>query len=231
MSPEEANTSLDGKKDMLTDLSLKEIIDGCQQKIENQCFELFRRAFDEKNEQAKTAVYYQYRRLVFDWAHKALAGYPLTEQDVEDITSQAMVKFFRHLTRVSVADRYEHVAQILGYCKKCVKTSAIDFTRKAMRAKRNKEEWIDKVLERKASFPSPEKEVEREQLRQEIRAFANKHLDETEKLYIELKFEHGLTPRQMVEMYPKEFPNAREVYKIWDRVKKRLRPLFKIYLK
>lgn len=216
---------------MLNNLLLNEIVHGCQQRQEDKCFELFVRAFDEKNEEAKTAVYHQYRKLVFDWVHKALASYPLTEQDVEDIASQAMVKFFRHLSRVSVADRYDHVAQILGYCKKCVKTSAIDFTRKAMRAKRNQDEWIDKVLERRVTFPSPEKGVQQQQLRQQISVFVNKHLDETEALYIKLKFEHGLTPRQMVERYPEIFQNSRKVYKIWDRVKKRLRPLFKLYLK
>lgn len=231
MSSEDAKTSPDGQKDMLTDLPLNEIVDGCKQKIEERCFELFRRAFDEKNEEAKTAIYQQYRKLIFDWAHKGLASYPQTEQDVEDITSQATIKFFRHLNRVSVAECYEHVAQMLGYWKKCVKTTTIDFTRKAIRAQRNKDEWIDQVLQRKISSPSPEKRMVQEQLHQQIQELVEKHLDETERLYLKLKFEYGLKPNQMVEMHPETFPNPREVYKIWDRVKKRLRQLFKLYLK
>lgn len=220
--------SPDWKVQMLNDLPLNEIIDGCRQQKPRYCFELFGRAFDENNGEAETAVYNQYKELVFNWIYRALVSNPFTKQDVEDIASQAWFKFIKHLKRVSIADCYNHVAQLLTYLKRCVKTTTLDFFDDKKRKKNIEDELIKNNLTEN-SLKKQNDETERQHLAAQIREIVEKHVkDPEELLYIKLRFGYDMKPRQMVD--DGHFPDSRTVYKIWDRLRKRLKPVFSIYL-
>jgi RNA polymerase sigma factor (sigma-70 family) len=188
---------------------------------------LFRRAFDEGDKEAQNAVYKHYKKLMFDWVYKNSAAYALTEQDIEDIASEAMIKFFKGLKqKKDFLKKYKHIAQILAYGKRCAKSAVIDLIRKKARQKRNQEEWLKEVFE--LSSPSPEEEVQHSELRQQVQELVKKHVtDPQEMRYIELKFVYGLSPKEIVKRFGHEFAEPRILYRLDDRIKKRLKPLFK----
>ncbi len=215
---------------MLNHLPLNEIIDGCKQNKPGYCFELFRRVFDEKNQEAASVLYEQYNSLVFDWVFKSLKGYRVSEQDAEDLASQANLKFFKHMMKdVPLDSRYEHIAQLLAYWRTCVRTTVIDFLRKKRREDQIMERLAQGLLTEESSGLSLGVDIEQEECRQKIRELLNKHVSDEERELLRLKFEEGLTPREIEELYPDKYP-VKKQYKIWDRVKKRLRKIFKIYL-
>jgi DNA-directed RNA polymerase specialized sigma24 family protein len=207
------------------------VVQPCQRVGSNQAaqseeeFERFRRAFDDQDEEAQEAIYHQYKILVFAWIHRVSGSYSLSQLDIEEIANQAIFKLFNHLKKVSIADNYEHVAQLLAYCRRCVKTTAIDF----MRRNAPKPQETQLSMSNFCS-PSPEHEVLRQALCQQIRELVDKHvIDAQERRYLELKFVHGYTPKEIVTHFPDEFRDRRTLYKLWDRIKKRLKPLCEIY--
>jgi RNA polymerase sigma factor (sigma-70 family) len=216
---------------MLDQVPLNQIVCGCQQKKPGYCFELFRRVFDERDQEAANELYEQYKRLVFNWVYKNLKGYRLPEQDVEDIASQATMKFFDQMMRsVPLASRYEDMAQLLGYWRTCVRSTVIDFQRKKMRQERLIERWSDKILTDVFLRASAEEKIQREEFSLRVRELLNQHLTKQEKRYLELKIVEGLKRREIAERFPEQFP-LKIQDKIWDRIRKRLRKLFKIYLR
>lgn len=213
-------------------LPLDQIIGGCEQQKDGYCLELLCCAFDQKNQLAMTAVYHQYHKLVFDWVYKSSASspYPLAQEDIEDIAMKAITKFFRHLERVDVRSTYKHIAQALGYCRKCVKTTVIDVLRAKARQAQVLERVIKSVSMTVFSDPSPSEALERQEQRQKIQELLKKHLSEQERLYLKLKFADGLKRREFPERFPEQFPSVKTVDRVWDRTKKALKKLFEIYL-
>jgi len=216
---------------MLDQVPLNQIVCGCRQDKPGYCFELFRRVFDQRDQEAANELYEQYKRLVFNWVYKNLNGYGLSEQDVEDIASEATMKFFKNMRKsVPLASRYEHIAQLLGYWRTCVRTTVIDFQRKKIRQKRLIERWSQKILTDRFSRVSSEDNIEREELRQKIQELLNKHLSDEERDLLELKFIEELKRGKIAKCFPDQF-TLKTQDKIWDRTRKRLRKLFKIYLR
>lgn len=213
--------------------SLQEIIETCAQEAREQlreselgsCFELFRRAFEEGEEAAWTAVQAQYQRLVIDWLRKASAQ-PLLPADLDDLIQTAYTKFWYSLSKSeeSLKARFEHVGAVLKYLNRCVVTSCLDAGRKAERRRR-----LEQKMSRLAAHEGFERPVydlgeESEAQLGRVQAWLQKEVDDPlEQLAIKLLYEEGLKPREIVAQYPEAFPDTYTLRRIKARVLQRAR--------
>src|SRR5258707_6456404 len=124
--------------DELPDLPLSQVIRNCQEQTLNYihkrisdtkyCFELFRRALAERNNDALNAVYEIYRSLVEGWAgrHPMLA---LTNETAEYFALAAF-RSFQFAIRPERLSNFADVPQILRYLATCVDTSIKQYVRR-----------------------------------------------------------------------------------------------------
>ena len=95
------------------------------------CYELFRRAIEDRDDAAWAAIEQQYKRLILSWVLNRSPG--MDSEDAEAAAQDALSKFWRTLARRSepIAERFDHVGGLLGYLKQCAVTSLIDRQRQA----------------------------------------------------------------------------------------------------
>ncbi len=218
----------------LPDRSVYEIIRACQEEArqtrsqeKGYCYELFRRAIEEQDDAAWTAIEQQYNRLILSWVLNRSPG--MASEDAEAAAQEALSKFWRTLTRRSepIAERFNHVGGLLGYLKQCAVTSLIDRQRQAQRQTRLQERLQQTA--RGALFQSGPQEstvaqLAREERLQQIRNWiASQVTDPQERLILRLTYEEELTPAQIASGYPQVFPDAHTVRRVKERVLKRAR--------
>ncbi len=180
---------------------------------EDACLKLFQRAVQEKCQEAWKAIYVQYNGQMRRWARSA--------HSPEDVIQRAIEKFFQRMEEHP--ETFAHLgslAQVLGYLKMCVRSVLVDQHREAERAQREMELWRTSVPSRS---PSSESQVLNPLVRQQCAAHIYASLkDDEERLVIQLNFDLGLKPSEIVARHPERFPTVRDVYRIRDRVVHRL---------
>ncbi len=178
------------------------------------CYELFRRAVEEESPEAWDAIYRQYRRSVLLWIGPSLP-------DVDEIVNRAFAKFWQFCPRQSFGKRFPTLRHILGYLRQCAISARQEVIRQRTRPYQSEGEvsgadhFSLETVERAALD-----NVAYQQLRELIR---NRLNDEREHLVMHLSYEIGLTPTEICDRFPKEFPRVEEVRKIKERILKRLR--------
>ena len=202
-------------------VSVEELTEFCREENTSQdknprpagaCFELFRRAVVENCQTAWEAVYAQYRRQAIGWA----GG---NSGDAEDVVHCAFEKFLSAVSPETFA-RFAGIANVLAYLRRCVKSVHIDRWRQAER----EQLALDALGVEMASQPgSPEQAaLDRIVNQQYAEHIYDRLKDEQERLVAYLNLELGLKPSEIVHRRPAEFPTARDVYKVRDRVIHRL---------
>jgi len=177
------------------------------------CFELFRRAVAERDQQAWEAAYSQYWRMVRSWigpSHPA----------VEDLTQEVFARFSQRFCPCEFSSRFHHLGGILGFMKVCARNLCINFARKCKR-----EEILMEYL---GSIDPPNLSTETQAMNsvfgQELTAYIDSCLqDAKERLVFYLSFELGLKPREIHKMHPDKFASPKEVSRIKERILDRLR--------
>ena len=89
----------------------------------SSCWELFRRAVVENDQQAWQALYAQYRRLVGKWA----AGADL---ELDDLVTEAFARFWQGVRNHDFVARFPTIKAVMGFLKRCAWTLAIDAARR-----------------------------------------------------------------------------------------------------
>lgn len=196
------------------------------------CFELFRRAVDEDEELAWSAIQAQYRGLVIQWLQKAARG-TLSLDDRDEMIQEGFLKFWLALKKrpSPLSDHFDHVGALLSYLNQCMVTTCLDFYRREHRRQKLKEKMSQefhhrsqaqaqigpqKLLEQKLETYGRAEQVER------IRAWMRQEIhDPAEKLLLQLIYEEGLKPSQITERYPNVFPTYRDLHRVRVRVLKR----------
>lgn len=218
---------------LLKDLPLDVIIQECCQEATRQdrnteegyCFELFRRALDEQNEEAWVALQQQYHRLVLQWCYAVARD--LSQEESEDIARESIERFWRTLRQVTITERFEHVGGLLKYLQQCVVSTILDNRRQEGRRKRLMERmYLSEAVGQ--AVMSPEREaldriMHEEQFRR-VREWIREHItDPQELLVIKGSFEEDLKPAEIAQRYPEVFPSIQVVRQIKERILKRLR--------
>lgn len=219
-------------------LSVKTIVDGCEQEAKKPreeevgyCFELFRRAIEEQDNQAWEALQTQYGRLIHSWIHSRMPN-TLSNEEREDLIQDTWTNFYSSLTKHSIplSKNFRHVGALLNYLSKCVLTSMIDYQRRLAKHKR-----LQKRLEMETEkwYSAPDASVleqiaEQKRIRA-IREWINKNVtDPKEQLVLSCSFETGLKPKEIYDRYPDMFKNVQTVYRVKERILKRARRSFKM---
>ncbi len=219
-------------KHSLHHLKLNDIVEGCRAEANQSrqeecgyCFELFRRALEEQEQAAWMAIDTQYRHLILHWMHSYASN--LSPEEIDEILPEALPKFWRFLTRSStpLAERFVHVGAILKYLKQCAISVLRDHERRLKRRERVRSQL--ELPDQLAPFqPETEQEllirIDQERLIQIVRRWIDTYVtDPQEQRVLSLSFEYGLTPAQIVRMYPQEFEDVKTVRRIKERLLKR----------
>lgn len=179
------------------------------------CFELFRRAVVENCQAAWEAVHAQYRDQMLRWAGDC-SGAPY---EAEDLVQRAFEKFLKAVKQDTFA-RFAGIGSVLAYLRRCVISVHIDHWRKAER------ERLALAALRADNPPqavSPEDAALECVVNQECAERIYSRLkDEQERLVVYLNLELGLKPKEIVRLRPAEFPTERDVYRVRERVVRRL---------
>jgi RNA polymerase sigma factor (sigma-70 family) len=207
----------------LEDINVAELAERCAQETaksrrkrpadDRYCFELFRRAIVQQDQQAWEAVFHQYRRLVYDWIG---ASHPR----VEDLVNETFARFWQGVTPHTFQSRFHDLGGVLAYLKVCAKNLVINHERR-----RERERLAHSLVQGFALHPpDPERRAIETLAGQKLAAYIKSCLrDKSDQLVFHLSFELGLKPKEIYEQHPHEFESAKQVSRIKERILKRMR--------
>jgi DNA-directed RNA polymerase specialized sigma24 family protein len=181
------------------------------------CYELFRCALVQRDEEAWAAVYNQYRRLVNHW----LGHVP---GDLEALVNQAFTRFWRALS----PDRFSgfpSLDAILAYLKRCAQGVAIDARRQEERRQAKEAAFLQmrQVAAERGAGSSMVQALDRI-VSEQLYEYVTGRLDGTqESVVFRASFEWGLGPAEIAERWADVFTCAREVSRVKERILRRLR--------
>lgn len=211
--------------------SLPQLIAGCcqeQTQILSKrgcCFELFRRAFDFGDDHAWFAIQRQYRALFIRWVLESIT-IELDHFVVEDLLQNALERFWCALAASErpLAERFTYTGELLKYMKLCVRSACREWQRGEYRRHRLQERL---ALAADAPAPRPLELLWSQKVQANhctmVRHWLEVHCqDEAEKLVYRLTYEEELKPRQIVAQHPEYFPAVEDVYRIKQRLYRRL---------
>ena len=222
----------------LQHLNLDEIVRRCQDESRRKrteetgyCFELFRRALEASDQGAWAAISTQYQALVLKWIHTASPGLP--QEEIDDLVQESLIAFWCSLTRRSIRVRkhFPHVGALLNYLQQCTRTAVINYRRRKQRSDRLEKE-LGRIHSNQLSSSFSEKvaleRMCRDKRLQMIYDWVKTSVtDPQEKLVVHLAFRQGIRPADIVALYPAEFPEAKAVYRVQERLLKRAKRALK----
>ena len=194
------------------------------------CFELWRRAIEERQERAWSLVFAQYRPLVIGWAqrHPSFGG---CGEEPQYVCNAAFTKLWAAVTPARFAG-FADLRSLLRYLQMCVHSAIADLVRTNERmVLLSDQEDLARAhhasagqLTRAESVVEPEEQVldhlESERLWQEIQVRLR---DEREWIVVRASFVLNLKPREILVHYQEHFGSIREIYRIKENVLERLR--------
>lgn len=212
----------------LSQWPLSEVYAACQQTAahfqrgqvadDGYCLELFRRAIAQGDQAAWEAVHTQYRRLVAHWLHAP--GQSADQLDAQ--VALTFERFWRTLRGAPFARQFKTLAAVLAYLRKCAFSVRLDEVRQQQRQQH--------ALARLAELPATERPDEaamqrltESQVQSAVRSWLSDHLqDDRERLIVRESYELDHTPLEILRRHPDRFASADEIYRIKERVLKRL---------
>jgi DNA-directed RNA polymerase specialized sigma24 family protein len=213
-------------KKNLQQLDLGQVIQECIQEHqrfhkgqlgeEGHCFELFRRAIEENDQDAWYAIHKQYYLTVAKW----IGAHPRRDELIES----AFTKLWRSLCDISLARRFPHVGAVLAYLRKCAVSVRLDLERRNRR--QDRETPLNEAIVPHADDVRCKalENVESEAMRKQVRLWLDEHVeDEQERLVISMSYAFDLSPAEIARHCPEHFADARDVRRVKERVLKRLR--------
>ena len=213
----------------LRDMSMNDLALQCEQETNRYfkrqafdsgyCFELFRRAIQDRSKSAWDFICVQYQALVTAWVTQHYA-FESTREDAEFFVNGAFGKISGTIT----PEKFSHFSDLgflLQYLKMCVHSVIMDYTRTVdYTALHN---W-DEATEEESGEPSPEEQTidhaDRQRLWQLIR---DRLHDEKERIVIHGSFVLDLKPQDLFAHFPGAFESVDEIYRIKQNVIARLR--------
>lgn len=185
------------------------------------CYELFRRAIVDANQEAHTCLFNQYVPLVAGWVERHPA-YPTTGEDAQYFVNRAFEKLWHAITPAKFA-RFGDLKSLLRYLKMCSNSAIVDFNRGRELALI--EEGSDSEEMRVAPAPGDIEEdtiarVDRSRFWRLIEERLN---NEKERAVIYASFVLGMKPAELMEAQPQMFEDIKDVYRTKQNVLERLR--------
>lgn len=183
------------------------------------CFELFRRAIEERDERAWSLLCDQYRPLVAGWV-KRNEAFSSSKENVSFFVNGAFAKMWSAVTSEKFAN-FDDLKSLLRYLQLCVASVIMDHVRSVEYYERledvspDVEEATGVRVEQRALA-----QAEREAFWEAINVRLK---DEQEKLVVYYSYVVGFKPSQILEHRPDAFADVQEIYRTKENVLARLR--------
>jgi len=174
------------------------------------CFELFRRAIQNKDERAFEAVIAQYQPLVTRWVDRWMArhsGFSMASEEGQDFVAQAFERFWVSFTPLKF-EKSKSLAAILQYLQMCVNGAITDTWRKLRRLQLELEPG-DEEQEYSEPEATPEDLFQTNEFWELIK---RKSKDAKEYTVVYASFSLALSPREILAEYPGLFSDIKEIY-------------------
>jgi hypothetical protein len=184
------------------------------------CFELFRRAINDHNQQAWQFVYEQYRPLVSGWVERN-SLFRATEEETQYFVNRAFEKMWVAVTPAKFK-KFPNLKSVLSYLQMCVHSVLVDYVRGREQATLLDQETL-------ARTPAGEGANVERQVRHRIdgqalwRWLDGRLKDEKERCVVYGTFSLAMKPRELLAHYPETFRDVNEVYRVKENVMARLR--------
>lgn len=176
------------------------------------CLELFRRAFEEKDDDACSALYDIYLGLVHHWV-RSHPSFPNLDKPLEFVVVDSIGNFFLAM-RKQMDWQYNSVIALLSYWKKCVNSVIVDELRK----KQVTTISLDNVTNAKMT-PDMDRNLNAAEIWHQVEKVIT---DEKERLLARLIFLQDLKPAQIVAHHSNIWPDAQAIRIDRQRIKRRL---------
>ena len=178
------------------------------------CYELFRRALQNRDELAWEYVVAIFSPLVKSWVVKH-EGFPGCEVGENDIVQSAFARFLPAISGKGF-DSSKNLAALLNYLKRCVHSEIVDLLR------RNSLPTVPLPDDLPGTVPA---QVEIDPIAvKNLWTFVHSTLkDEKERIVVYATFFLDYKPNQICTAYPANFKSVQDVYRIKEKVIARLR--------
>ena len=149
---------------------------------------------------------------------------------VDDLLQIALERFWRCLSGAErpLAERFSCTGALLKYMKQCIKTACREWQRGEYRQARLQKRLsvtVDGPVRRPLELHWSQKVAANR--RTAVRHWlAEQCRDEAETLVYRLTYEENLRPRQIVARHPEHFPAVKDVYRIKQRLYRRIQRTF-----
>lgn len=185
------------------------------------CFELFRRAILDRNQQAWSRLCVQYQPLVASWVERHPA-FAVSGEETGYFVNGALLKMWTTLSPAKFAD-FPNLKSVLRYLQMCVNSVIIDYTRRREHAGLELRVAL-KEADDKPGKSDVEGQVLDQVYRQELwQSLSERLRNEKERRAVYGTFILALKPREIQAQYPGVFRTVDEVYRAKDNVIARLR--------
>ena len=185
------------------------------------CYELFRRAILQRDEQAWACIYAQYERLVTHWVERH-AAFPASGEEAQFFLNRAYEKMWLGLTPQKFV-AFTDLAALLRYLQMCVHSVLVDFARQ--KEQKLRLEAVDAYPEQQSQGTTAvENQIAANLSRQELwRWLEQQFKDDKERYVVEGMFILNLKPRDVQAQYPAIFADVGEIYRTKENLLARLR--------
>lgn len=172
---------------------------------DNDAYNLFRQAIEQRDELAWAAIYARYRSLMVAWARQ-YGGQRSGLEHSTDIADLALARAWSALTPERFAD-FPTLARLMGYLRMCVMSTAIDGARM--------HEHVDRLLPWSSGglAPAPEQIVLAAQDQRDLwRLVLTQASTAAERVVLLETVLLGLPPRTIQARHLRLFPDVAAVY-------------------
>ncbi len=181
------------------------------------CYELFRRAIQQRDVQAWELIMQQYQRLMQSWASRH-SRFASTGEEADYFVNGACAKLWERITPERFSN-FPDVKSILRYLQMCVHSAVTDYARQ--HGVVTVEFGESELKEERIAIVADNTSVNAE--RQQFWAAINTRLkDDKERLVIRGLFVYGFKPAELFSKHPNRFRDVKEIYSIRENVMDRL---------
>jgi DNA-directed RNA polymerase specialized sigma24 family protein len=172
------------------------------------CYDLFRRAIEQRDADAWADISLHYRGLLAAWAVQSSARSLIAEQP-EDIADQAFARAWAALSSAHFS-AFPHIASLLAYLRACVRATVIDHAREQAGQLR-----AIQSIESSGVSAAPEQAVLEEIDRTELwRLIAQMTTSPLEQVIVRESLLYALPPRTIQARHPDMFADVMQVYRV-----------------
>lgn len=183
------------------------------------CFELFRRAIQQRDQPAWESICLQYQSLVAGWV-KQHSRFEASGEEVQYFVNGAFGKIATTLTPDKFGG-FSDIGSLLRYLKMCVHSVIVDYHRSA---EQERFQALEKVSQETAPDASSEEQAMARVFQQTLWNLVKGRLqDEREYSVIYGSFVLALKPQELYDLFRNLFRDVDEIYQIKQNVLFRLR--------